>query len=143
MPKADHERDELDAVEELALPEGEARHSLHRVEADERDQHAEHRDHQRLEDRPPGEPDADREAHDDEEELGQPELERQGSEGRGEEHEADGRHRAAEEQAERRDASPPRRDFAISCPSIMVITDDASPGTLRRTVLMVPPYCEP
>jgi hypothetical protein len=40
-------------------------------------------------------------------------------------------------------ATPPRPCFAILCPSIIVIADETSPGTPIRTVVIVPPYCEP
>ena len=40
-------------------------------------------------------------------------------------------------------AEPARPCLAISCPSIAVITDDASPGTLRSTEVSDPPYMAP
>lgn len=40
-------------------------------------------------------------------------------------------------------AVPPRPAFAIWWPSMQVTTDAASPGTFRRTEVMVPPYIAP
>ncbi len=40
-------------------------------------------------------------------------------------------------------AVPPLPRFAISCPSMQVMTEAASPGTFRSTEVIVPPYMAP
>ncbi len=40
-------------------------------------------------------------------------------------------------------AGPARPCFAISCPSMHVMTDAASPGTLSRMDVVEPPYIQP
>ncbi len=99
---ADGDRDEIDALEQFAEPEGEARRAGIDILADHAEQQAENDHGQRLEDGAVREGNGDQKAQDDQGEIfRRSEIERGAGQGRREIGQKEGRDRAGKERAER------------------------------------------
>ena len=141
------QRDELDAVGEPGLAEGEAADAGIDVGAGEPSSRPSTTMRDRLDHRAARQHDrGDQAAHHQREIFRRAELQRDGGERRRREADQQGRDAAGEERADaRRCRAPARRGPAApsAWPSRVVTTDEASPGMLTRIAVVEPPYCAP